>query len=344
MRRNMFDWTKSIIASAERKAMPVMTYPGLNIIGKTMMEMVADGEVQYQSIKALSDRYPTVASLTLVMALYIEAEAFGCEIKYSQDEIPSVSKRRINSFDSLATMKIPGIGQGKTGEQIKAAKLSLENIKDKPVFGGIIGPYTLAGRLYDMSEFMTAIFLEPEGAHELLKMCTGFLTNYAKAFKDTGCNGIVIAEPAAGLLGEKECHEFSSYYIKQMVDYLQDQNFSVILHNCGNTVSLVNSMISTGCTGLHFGNAVDMLDILPQVPSDILVFGNLDPITVLKNGSPESIRIKTLELLNKTAHFRNFVLSTGCDLPPGTKPENIDAMFDALNEYNAGQPKSIAAD
>jgi len=321
-----------------------MSYPGLNIVGKTVLDMVTSGEVQYQSIKVLSDRYHTVASATLVMALYVEAEAFGSKITYSKNEIPTVTNRLINSFSSLTKIKIPEIGDGKTGEHLKAARLSVEGITDRAVFGGIIGPYSLAGRLYDISEMMVAILLEPKGSHELLQICTDFLKEYAKSFKDAGCNGVVIAEPAAGLLAEDECNEFSSFYVKQIVDYVQDENFLVILHNCGNTLTLVNSMVSTGSVGLHFGNAVDMLDILPQIPSDLLVFGNLDPAGVIKNGTPETIRAKTLELLNKTAPYRNFVLSTGCDVPPGTKLENIDAMFNALNEYNKYQLNSTKVD
>jgi uroporphyrinogen decarboxylase len=216
-----------------------------------------------------------------------------------------------------------------------------ENITDRPVLGGIIGPYSLAGRLYDITEMMAAILSEPEGSHELLQICTDFLKKYAQAFKDEGCNGVVIAEPAAGLLAEEECIAFSSHYIKQIVDHVQDENFIVILHNCGNTANLINSMVSTGSAGFHFGNAVDMLDILPQVPSDCLVFGNLDPIAVIKNGIPETVRIKTLELLNKTASYKNFLLSSGCDVPPNTKLENIDALFNALDEYNKNQLKSI---
>jgi uroporphyrinogen decarboxylase len=344
MKKNMIEWKNSIIDSEEIKAMPIMTYPGLNILGKTVLEMVTNGEVQYRSIKALTDRYTIVASATLVMALYVEAEAFGSEINYCQNEIPTVSKRLINSFSSLSSMKIPEIGEGKTCEHLKAATLAVENITDRPVFGGIIGPYSLAGRLYDITEMMAAILLEPEGSHELLQVCTDFLKKYAQAFKDAGCNGVIIAEPAAGLLAEKECNEFSSSYVKQIVDHVQDESFIVILHNCGNTVNLVNSIVSTGSVGLHFGNAVNMMDVLLQVPSDRLVFGNLNPAGVIRDGTPEIIRTETLELLNKTASFKNFVLSTGCDVPPGTKLENIDALFNALNEYNEDQLNSIKDD
>jgi uroporphyrinogen decarboxylase len=344
MKENMTEWKNSIITSKERKAMPIMTYPGLNILGKTIFELITNGEVQYKCLKALIDRYPTVVSATLAMALYVEAEAFGSEINLSQNEIPTVSKRLIKSFTSVADMRIPEVGKGKTFEHLKAAKLAVENITDRPVFGGIIGPYSLAARLYDITEMLAAILIEPEGSHELLRVCTDFLKKYAQAFKNAGCNGIIVAEPAAGLLAEKECNEFSSFYIKQIVDYVQDEDFLVILHNCGNTGTLVNSMVSTGSAGFHFGNTINIVDILPQVPSDLLVFGNLDPAGVIKDGTPEIIRTETLKLLNKTASFKNFVLSSGCDIPPGTKIENIDSLFDALNEYNEAQLKSIKDD
>jgi uroporphyrinogen decarboxylase len=110
----------------------------------------------------------------------------------------------------------------------------------------------------------------------------------------------------------------------------------VVLHNCGNTVSLIESMLGTGASGFHFGNAVDMLEILPQVPSDRLVFGNVDPAGVIKNGTPEIIKSKTRELLTRTEKYHNFVISSGCDIPPKTTIENIEALFDAVAGYNKG--------
>ena len=185
------------------------------------------------------------------------------------------------------------------------------------------------------------ILIDPEGAHRLLNACTSFLMNYAAHFRETGANGIVIAEPAAGLLAANECEEFSSRYVKMITQHTQDENFMVILHNCGNTENLVESVVRTGSLGLHFGNAVDMTHILPQVPADRLVFGNLDPAGIIKNGTPGTVFEKTMELLGKTTHYRNFILSSGCDIPPGTPLENIDAMFEALHDFNAKRTQNF---
>lgn len=314
--------------------MPIMTYPGLKITGSNVHAMVTSAGLQYECIKALYDRYPDNAAITLTMDLSVEAEAFGCEVAWSEKEIPTVSKQIIESFDNITELQIPQVGAGRTTEYLKTASMASANFSLCPVFGGIIGPYSLAGRLYDFTEMMTSILIEPDNAHELLKKCTAFLIDYATAFKKAGCNGIIIAEPAAGLLAADQCEEFSSQYIKQIVKRLQDETFIVILHNCGFTELLVESMVGTGAAGLHFGNAVNMMNILPKVPSDIIVFGNVDPAGIIKNATPEKITEATTDLLSKTSEFRNFVISSGCDIPPDTAIENIDAFFEAVKCFN----------
>jgi Uroporphyrinogen-III decarboxylase len=326
--------------SIERQAMPIMTYPGLEIANTNVLEVVRYGEAQFKCIEALADKYPSAAAVT-TMDLSVEAELFGSPIKFSEKEVPTVSGRILQSEESARMLRIPKVGEGRTGAYITAAKLSAKYIKDRPTFGGEIGPFSLTGRLFDMTEVMVAIFDEPEMVHMVLEKATSFLIEYAKAFKEVGANGIIIAEPAAGLLSPAQCEEFSSKYVQRIVEEVQDDYFMVILHNCGNTKNLVHSMIGTGAMAFHFGNAVDMTDIMPQIPWSRIAFGNIDPATVFKNGTVEDVRVKTWELLEKTFSYKNFVLSSGCDIPPGTPIENIEAFFTKLEEFNTAMLKVI---
>ena len=144
----------------------------------------------------------------------------------------------------------------------------------------------------------------------------------------------MMAEPVAGLLSPSLEEEFASPYVKKIVDAVQSDDFVVIYHNCGAGVSVMTqSILTTGCSAYHFGNAVDMADMLSKMPGDVIVMGNVDPAGEFRLGNPESIKKATLDLLNRCGGNTNFVISSGCDIPPESPWENIDAFFGAVKEY-----------
>ena len=53
--KNMKAWKEAILSNNERKAMPIMTYPGLNLINKKLHEIVTSGEAQYVCILSTSN-------------------------------------------------------------------------------------------------------------------------------------------------------------------------------------------------------------------------------------------------------------------------------------------------
>ena len=329
----MKKWIQEVMASPKRIALPIMTHPGIEYIGKSVREAVTDGEVHFAAIKALAERYPS-AACTVIMDLTVEAEAFGAKILIPEEEIPTVTDRLVSDAASVEALQMPSLEAGRVPEYLKANRLAAEQIKDRPVLAGCIGPFSLAGRLYDMSEIMVAIYIEPDVIMALLDKCTAFLIDYCKALKATGVAGVVMAEPAAGLLSNEDHQMYATPYIKQIVDAVQDDDFTVILHNCGNTGQCTGAMVESGAAAMHFGNLVDIPQALTEVPEEILVMGNLDPVGVLKQATPEEVAAATSDLLEKTRDAKNFVISTGCDLPPAVPEANIKAFFGAVEAYN----------
>ena len=115
------------------------------------------------------------------------------------------------------------------------------------------------------------------------------IIKYIQEYKKVGANGVVIAEPLAGLLSPALAQEFSGDYSKRIVEAVRDENFAVIFHNCGNTANItLDSMFSNGANAYHFGNAVDMAEIMEKAPADIICMGNVDPAGEFRNGTPES--------------------------------------------------------
>lgn len=331
--RDMELWVKEVIANRSRAAMPIMTHPGIEFTGKKVINVVTDGIAHYEAIRAVNKNFPSLAA-TAVMDLTVEAEAFGAKVVFSDDSVPSIQGVLIDNQDSVNALQIPGLDKGRLPQYLLANRLAAENI-DKPFFSGCIGPFSLAGRLYGMTEIMTGCFMEPDVIHNLLQKCTSFLITWCRALKEQGTQGVIMAEPAAGLLSEDICEEFSSAYVRQIVEAVQDNSFILILHNCGNSGQCTEAMVKSGAAGLHFGNAIDMVTALEQCPSDVLAFGNIDPVSCFLMGNPGSMYETTTKLLNKTAKYANFVLSSGCDTPPGTPVENIKAFYKALEDFNS---------
>lgn len=67
---------------------------------ETVRDAVTDGQVHYNAIKALSEKYPTAAA-TVIMDLTVEAEAFGAEIVFPENEVPSVVGRLLANEEDI---------------------------------------------------------------------------------------------------------------------------------------------------------------------------------------------------------------------------------------------------
>ena len=329
----MKQWVADIIHQKEVAAIPVMTHPGIDQNGNTVREAVSNGKVHADAVIKLTQSYRSVAACT-IMDLTTEAEAFGAEIAFSDEAVPAVVGHMLTDAKSINDLQVPSLKAGRIPQYLKANLLAARAIQDRPVFAGCIGPFSLAGRLYDMSGIMMLIYENPDAAHTLLAKCTQFIEKYCEALKLTGVNGVLMAEPAAGLLSNDDCKAFSSAYVKYIVNKVQDDHFIVVLHNCGNTGHCTEAMVETGAAAYHFGNKCRMEEVIKEVPKDALAMGNLDPVSIFKDGTPAQMREATLDLLEKMREHPNFVLSSGCDTPPHTPIENVNAFFEALNEWN----------
>lgn len=332
----MRQWVMDQIAAPVKKGMPVLSFPSTQLLDVTVRELIGSSELQAKGMKAVADRTPAAAAVSM-MDLSVEAEAFGAAIHVSDDEVPTVVGAVLEdaqSVEDLASMKRPKVGDGRTGLYIDAIGQAVRLIGDRPVFAGIIGPFSLAGRLMDMTNIMVNCYEEPELVHAVLERAAAFLIEYAKGYKAVGAHGVVMAEPAAGLLSPDLVAEFSVPYVKRLVDAVQDDQFIVIYHNCGPAVDrMIPQLLEIGAAGYHFGNAISLADILPQMPADVLVMGNVDPVSQFRNGTAESVKADTRRVMEECCKYPNFIISSGCDIPPVTPWENIDAFFQAVNEF-----------
>lgn len=321
-------WDAARVGS--KKTLPILSFPAAQKLGVTVETLVKSAELQAKAMEIIARDTSTIAAVSL-MDLSVEAEAFGAKVRFTEDEVPAIVGQLISDEDEANALEVPSLAAGRASLCVKAVRMAKDNITDKPVLAGMIGPYSLAGRLCDVTEIMYLCFDEPETVHAVLDKVTQYLIQYGQAMKDAGADGIMMAEPLAGILSPDMAEEFSMPYVKRIINALQDEFFAVIYHNCGNSVpQMLEGIYAMGAAAYHFGNAIDMETVMKATPADILVMGNIDPAGQFAAGTVDSITAATHELLDKCGSYPNFVPSSGCDIPAHAKWENIVAFFAAV--------------
>jgi uroporphyrinogen decarboxylase len=334
MKINMRKWFDEIVASEKKTPIPILSFPATQLMNITVRDLIASSEKMADAICKVAERTGSAVALGM-MDLSVEAEAFGAEIHFSDDEVPTVKGRIVTTREDADNLKIPSVDAGRAGKYFKAIELAAGRITDRPIFSCMIGPFSLAGRLMDVSEAMMNCYDDPDMVHAVLEKITTYLIDFAKRYKSIGANGHFLAEPVAGILSPSMIDEFSSPYCKRIVEAIQDDYFSVVYHNCGNTLPQASSIMKIGAAAYHFGNTIDLEKMFDLVPEGTMLMGNIGPAGQFRNGTPQSIREATLELMGKCSRFASFIPSSGCDIPPLASWENYDSFRAAVKDFYA---------
>lgn len=327
MTSNCFN--RLVLASPRRLALPIATYPGLSLTGATVRQAVNDPQVQFDAVAALHARYQAPVVLS-AMDLSAEAEAFGCTLHAPENEIPCVTGRLVTSLEQAAKLPVPQPGDRRTAVYLETVR-RLKKLPSRPlVLGGCIGPFSLAARLVGVSEALELTLSEPELIEAVLEKSTAFLAGYARAFKEAGADGLIMAEPAAGLLSPRMMQTHSSRHIQRIAAAVCDGEFALVLHNCAAKLLHLPALLETGLSSFHFGAPMDLPAALAKVSPEVVLCGNLDPAGVFCRLLPTEVGARASDLLSRTAAHRNYVLSSGCDVPVAAPLANLDAFYGAV--------------
>ncbi len=308
--------------------LPILSFPAAALLGVTVKELLSSAEMQAKGMAAIARRCPAGAVLNM-MNLSVEADSFGAELRAPENEVPTVARGVIGDIAEAADLAVPDLRRGQAPVCIEGIRRAAGRVEGKPLFCGAIGPYSLAGRLFGMSELMMACFDDADATAVLLDKASEFILSYISACRDAGADGVILAEPAAGLLSPPMAAEFSTPYVRRIFEALDRDDFFLCYHNCGRSVTgMAEDLASLPADAFHFGNAVVLSDLLDALPRDRIVMGNVDPL-LLVDGTPERVRDAVRGVRDACGKYPNFLLSTGCDVPAAAKWENIDAFFDA---------------
>jgi uroporphyrinogen-III decarboxylase len=134
----------------------------------------------------------------------------------------------------------------------------------------------------------------------------------------------------AGLIGPRRYREIALPFEQRLIAGLQAATGKpVSLHICGDAQSILADMAQSGADILEIDYRTDLAGAVRTVGPDVALWGNLDPVSVLAQGTPATVRAAAQRALAAAAGHRRFILGSGCTLAVETPFANVEALIAA---------------
>ncbi len=222
----------------------------------------------------------------------------------------------------------------------EASRLVAEAIGDEYIVTTTAwGPFTLAGQMFGVESFMKATFKRKKEAHKTLEFATELLKRfYGPIVEDGSISVMSIADPTGSgdLISARHFRNYCLPYLKPFIAWGHEHNCYTWLHICGDTTDKLTDIAETKTDCFSLDYKVNMSVAQEAVGDKVCLAGNIDPVSVLDQGTPESTKTAGQACIDAVSGGKKgFVLTSGCDLPPTVKLENLKAMlYSARSQSN----------
>lgn len=257
-----------------------------------------------------------------------EAADCGAAVQWFDDQPPAIDEVHALLADktALARLKPPDpLGGGRMRDRVEAAALLKQRAgADRLVEGWIEGPCAEAADLRGINRLMTDFFDDPGFVRDLFEFVLDMELRFARAQAEAGAELMGVGDAAASLVGPRIYEDFVLPYERRMVEGLHAMGLRVRLHICGNTSRILRGMGSLGCEIVDLDWMAPLDRARAEMGPDQVIAGNIDPVKVLRHGTPESIEAALAECLRQAGP--RWIVAAGCEVPRGTPEENLRAM------------------
>ena len=229
---------------------------------------------------------------------------------------------------TLARLKRPDpLGGGRMHDRVKAVAHFNERVgREKLIEGWVEGPCAEGAGLRGINALMLDFFDDPGFVRDLFALAVENALRFARAQVEAGADLIGVGDAAASLVGPAIYEEFIWPFEKRLVDGLQALGTRVRLHICGNVRSILEQIGRLGCDIVDLDSMVPLDQARAKIGPRTFLLGNLDPVRLLRNGTPGEIR-EALARCHRHAGSR-YIIGAGCEVPRDTPPENVRALLE----------------
>lgn len=306
------------------------------IFGETLGTYFSDAETMADTIVR---GYRTFGydGVQLSLGVTGEAEALGARVEQPPDAGPVLKEHLVTDLgDDAAQARLQARDPTKGGRMplyAQAVRRTADEIGNEAfVLAMLRGPLLAASQLYGVEELLIAMVTRPAGVRRLLALTSEIALRLGAWLAGSGAHALMLGEATCSpnFISPKLYRELVLPSHQALVAGLRSVGWQHVgLHICGNITPIIADIVSTG---------VDLLDVDYQVPAreaidmaggQVALRGNLDPSGVFRFGTADQVAGATRALCDEVDHGRGWILSSGCDIPPGTPGENVRAFVAA---------------
>ena len=311
-------------------------------LGIKHMDYFLDPELWFQSNLKIMREFPDiifVPSWWMEYGMAAEPSVLGAKIKFWQDNTPSEyhTLYRLEDIDNFPEYEVEA--DAFAGLTLHRIGMARQRILDAGYILPMVtsrGPLCTAGFVRGTTDFMIDLVENPEGAHKLIDLCTRVIIDWLKAqhkvMGDT-VESIFILDDIVGFINEEHYLEFAHPYLKRICDAFP-KDWVKLYHNDAEVDACLDHLPDTGFNVLNWGKQRHITEVKRRVGDRMCLMGNVNPLEIGVRGTPEEVKDATLEVLEGSGG-EGIILSVGGGTSPGMPRENILAMLEALEEFNA---------
>lgn len=327
--------------AARLQGQPVDRIPNLTLVMQFAADLIGAPLARYyQDFNVLCEaNFKTVEvfRLDIVDAIsdpYREAADFGAQIIFPEDDLPICIEPRLKDPSDLATLPAPDpLAPGsRMRDRVDAIRLFHARVGGQvPVQGWVEGALAEAADLRGVSALMYDLYDRPEWVEDLLEHCTETAIAFAQAQVEAGATIIGLGDAIASQVNPRAYRQFALPYEQRIFEAVRRAGAIPRLHICGDTTRIVGDMAHSGAQIIDLDWQVDLAMARAQVDAvdpAIALCGNIDPVAVLYNGTPEGIRQAVSAC--RAVGGPNWLAAPGCEVPRNTPAENLHAFGAAL--------------
>jgi len=194
-------------------------------------------------------------------------------------------------------------------------------------------------QMWGFENTMVMTALQPS----LLKFaCRQMLAITKRTIKEAallGAAGIWIEEAFTDMISPADYVSLSLPFVRELTEEIRKLGLKSIYYYCGSLDGRLEHILSAGADALAFEESkknfeINIESIVSQVNGRCTVFGNLDAVRILQNGSRAQLESEIKRQID--AGRRNngkFVMSIGSPVTPSTPINRVRQYIDFVHEY-----------